>query len=227
MKICAISDLHGHLPYIEPCDVLAIAGDICPHFERQVGGRGDIFGQAQWLADEFSDWLDGVPATEVVGCWGNHDWIGQKRPDLVPKHLRWHLLTDQGVEVLGLKVWGSPWQPHFRDWAFNAPPGLEGEAFLAAKWAMIPRDTNILIVHGPPHGYGDVAPDGRPTGSLSLAACIADIQPSLSVHGHIHCGRGVARLGETIVVNASVLDEQYRMVHVPMYFKLKSATLAK
>lgn len=224
LKICAISDMHGNLPEIPECDLLLIAGDICPHFGRPVGGREDLFGQSQWLMHEFEPWLDKIPAKEVVACWGNHDFIGEKRPDMVPK-MRWHILTDQGIEVLGLKIWASPYQPYFYDWAFNAPDPLEpdGEAFLAKKFDLIPEGTDIIVVHGPPSGYGDVAPDGRPTGSKALLSAIMRVKPRLSVHGHIHCGRGMweferGNMPVGIIANVCVLDEKYHLVHKPMTF---------
>ena len=32
-------------------------------------------------------------------------------------------LEDQEVTVEGLRIYGSPWQPEFCDWAFNLPRG--------------------------------------------------------------------------------------------------------
>jgi Icc-related predicted phosphoesterase len=227
VKVCCCSDLHGQLLEIPECDLLIISGDICPDrdspFER-CGSPASMFFQSKWLGSEFKEWLDSIPAKEVVACYGNHDYIGQRRPDMAPK-LRWHMLTDQSVEVLGLKIYGSPWQPYFYDWAFNAPPGLEGEAFLSTKWQNIPDDTDVIVVHGPPQGYGDVAPDGRTTGSPSLTARIFEIKPKLVVSGHIHSGYGqwtFSRDDATVghIVNASVLDESYRLKNKPIEIEL-------
>jgi Icc-related predicted phosphoesterase len=221
MKVCCVSDMHGQFPEIPECDFLVISGDICPHFDRPVGGNGDIFGQSQWLYGPFTDWINSVPARHVVACWGNHDFIGEKRPHLVPTNLRWHMLTDAGCEIEGIKFYGSPWQCWFHDWAFNAPPGEAGEIFLANKFSKIPDDTDVIICHGPPSGYGDIAPDGRPTGSKALINRIFEVKPQLTVHGHIHCGYGIWRFPrdnafDGLIVNASVLDENYKLANKPI-----------
>ena len=33
-------------------------------------------------------------------------------------------VLDEATEAAGLRIWGSPWQPWFHDWAFNLPRGL-------------------------------------------------------------------------------------------------------
>lgn len=225
MRIVAIADTHGQLPAIPPCDLLLVAGDVCPHLARPVGSDADCAGQARWLDTTFRRWLDDVPARDVVATWGNHDFVGERAPELVPTDLRWRLLVDAAATVQGLRIWASPWQPWFHDWAFNAPPGLAGEAFLAMKFAAVPDDTDVLICHGPPRGHGDVTTRGVETGSTALALRIAEVGPRLSVHGHIHEGRGRwdmpnDRGTTTTIANASVLDVAYQLVHAPMVFEL-------
>ena len=66
-------------------------------------------------------------------------------------------LEDSAVDVCGYKIYGTPWQPDFCDWAFNLPRGPE----IRKKWQAIPHDTDILLVHGPPAGHGDRCRSGR------------------------------------------------------------------
>lgn len=61
-------------------------------------------------------------------------------------------LEDAGVELYGLKFYGTPWQPEFCRWAFNLP---RGKACLE-KWNLIPQDCDVLITHTPPVGHGDL-----------------------------------------------------------------------
>ena len=215
----AISDLHGQLPAVEACDVLAIAGDICGHHARPVGSFWDCRGQSDWLNTTFRAWLDAVPAEHVVATWGNHDFVAQRQPAMVPTGLRWTVLADSGTTVAGLRCWGSPWSPWFHDWAFNAPAGDVAETFLRERWSRVPEGTDVLIVHGPPHGYGDRTTDGRLTGPTSLVERIEVVKPRLSLHGHIHEGFGQWRLGPTTIANVSVLDADYRLTRPATTFE--------
>lgn len=223
-NVCAISDLHGQLPQIAECDLLLIGGDICPcRFGLGRMSHDEIAThQAFWLRDTFRPWLEEQPAKHVVATWGNHDWIGEVAPERAPD-LPWHMLCDAGIELLGFKIYGTPWQPRFFDWAFNAD-----ENVLEQKWAAIPDDTDILVLHGPPHGYGDLAPaykgirdEMEHTGSPSLKKRIMDIKPQLAIFGHIHGGYGVYKENDVVMANVSVVNEQYRLANKPFRIALK------
>jgi Icc-related predicted phosphoesterase len=220
MRICCISDLHGELPDIPPCDVLAIAGDICPDYRG--GRRVSAERQVVFLNERFESWVGALPCRNVIGCFGNHDWVGVDAIDQVSTLVRSWIKTDEPTVIDGVKFWTTPWQPWFGDWAFTAP--RDGEAFLAERWRTIPADTDVLIVHGPPRGYGDFTVSGTRTGSISLADRIAEIQPLLVVCGHIHEGYGVYYLGESVIANASLHNVHYQLTNPPIVFDLWKVT---
>jgi predicted phosphohydrolase len=83
-----------------------------------------------------------------------------------------------------LKVYGSPWQPEFFNWAFNLDRGSP----LAEKWSQIPHDVDVLITHGPPMRILDKTSRGEPVGCEEMRKLLDEgtIKPRLHVFGHIH-----------------------------------------
>lgn len=67
-KICVLSDLHGHLPRIESCELVLLAGDIVP-----LNIQFDNAESTLWFLDEFTKWIDSLPCDEVIMIAGNHD----------------------------------------------------------------------------------------------------------------------------------------------------------
>ena len=111
----------------------------------------------------------------------------------------------------------TPWNTHRE----------EDEDQLKARYeAMISRlkdpHNAIFNVHVPPYKSGlDEAPEldkdlrpvlaGNsmiPVGSKALREAIEKIQPLLSLHGHIHEGRGATRIGKTLCINPGSMYEQ-------------------
>jgi Icc-related predicted phosphoesterase len=233
MRLVCISDLHGQLPEIPDCDLLLISGDICP-----TSDHSSKF-QIKWLDTIFRRWLETIPANDVVACAGNHDFVFQTHFDKIPD-LLWTYLNVATAKFDSLKVFGSPWQNWFYDWAFNAPKPPDGEGFLAKVYESIPDDVDIIVTHGPPFGGDPRWPHladytrpfgGRPAehvGSKSLIKRMTVVSPKLLVTGHIHGGYGVYPINlaeedqpekSCLVVNASVLNERYIMTHEPLQFE--------
>ena len=218
ITIVAVSDFHGNLPkkIIPPCDILVIAGDMCP--ARHTPDSWAL--QAAWLDSKFRKWLEDQPAKHIVGCGGNHDWIFQHTRLAVPKGLKWTYLQDSFTEIEGVKIYGTPWTNPFLDWAFNATEEEQKELF-----GKIPDGIDILMSHGPPHGILDVAKDLHSddmlhVGSRTLKQRVFAVKPKLHLFGHIHSGHGLVEHDGITFANVSVLDEDYKMVYPPQVFHI-------
>ncbi len=200
LRLVFISDTHGlHRHLIVPeGDILIHAGDITQ------------YGELRELID-FDDWLAHLKHPHKIVIAGNHDFCCEQYPEhsrMVLQHCLY--LQDEAVILAGLKFYGSPWQPPFYG-VFNA---ARGEA-IQRKWANIPEDTEVLITHGPPHGYGDRTTRGQLVGCRDLSETVGRIRPKVHAFGHIHEGAGVYSNSDTIFLNASACDEDLNLIHSP------------
>jgi uncharacterized protein len=104
----------------------------------------------------------------------------------------------------------TPWDTH------REAPEDELAMRIDAIAARVPdMNRTIFNFHAPPYGTGlDEAPEldasmrpthggavMKPVGSTAVREAILRYQPPLSVHGHIHESRGVAKMGRTLTVN--------------------------
>lgn len=214
IKIVCISDTHcQHKALtIPPCDILIHAGDFTHRGEEH-------------LTVEFLEWFENqAQCTNRVFVSGNHDFLDERDPvkfrELVKLYAPTSIyLNDESIIVDGYKIHGSPISPRFHDWAFNRHRGQE----IQQHWDMIPDDVEILITHSPVLGYGDkLSPYGSEPGkNIGCENLLQTIDSRLNklrltITGHIHEGAGTYKHGEIIVVNASVLDERYRMRNKPI-----------
>ena len=201
-RIVFISDTHNYHKYVQ-----LPKGEILVH-------AGDISGQGKpEEVGPFFDWLEekSKEFEHIIFIAGNHDMSFEyKHPWLqswlskLPANV--HYLEDSEIVIDGIKFYGSPWQPEFFDWAFNLPRGKE----LANKWAQIPKDTDVLITHGPPYGICDYTlRDNIHVGCADLLDRVFLIQPKIHVFGHIHEGYGYKVLNGTTFINASTCNLRY------------------
>lgn len=206
MRIVCLSDTHDQHDRIAVPD-----GDVLLH-----AGDATMMGTMVQIA-AFDAWLAKLPHEHKVVIAGNHDWLFQSDPAFARSLLRHATyLEDTEATVAGLRIWGSPWQPWFYDWAFNLPRGPE----IAAKWAMIPAGIDVLMTHGPPAGILDLTSRGEPVGCEDLQRELLRIKPRLHVFGHIHEAYGQIEVDGCRFVNACNCSERYKPVQAPIVIDL-------
>jgi len=191
-RIVAIADTHNRHAQLElpDGDVLIHAGDMT--------GRG-----TPRELEQVADWLRAQPHRHKVVIAGNHDFALQRQPAEARALFHGlHFLEDSEVTVEGLRIWGSPWQPWFHDWAFNLRRGPE----IDAKWQLIPEGVEVLVTHGPPHGYGDIVYRGERVGCEDLTRQLDRVRPRLHLFGHIHEDKGEWQRGPTRIVNCTTSE---------------------
>jgi Icc-related predicted phosphoesterase len=208
MKIVLISDTHGlhekMLHNLPEGDMIIAAGDI--------SNRGLIY-----EINQFTEWFSKLPYKYKIFIAGNHDFGFEKIRKSnevgisIPHGVIY--LQDEMVEIEGLKIYGSPWQPEFHNWAFNLPRNGDQIKF---KWEEIPNDTDILITHGPSFECLDITPTNQRVGCELLKIRLDDVKPKLHVFGHIHGSYGMKYTSDTLSINACICNERYQPINKPI-----------
>jgi Icc-related predicted phosphoesterase len=213
MIITFISDTHT-----KHKDLNLPGGDLLIH-------SGDIMNDGNNIKDviSFLNWFSTQKYTEVIFIAGNHDRMFESNPHQIKEILNTYIavnyLEDDWVNVNGVTIYGSPWQPAFGNWAFNLPRlGIQ----LEYVWNNMPTNTDILVTHGPPAGHLDIPGESRYNSSNVGVGCellrsrVDLIKPKIHVFGHIHGSYGYKFSNNTHFFNAAVLNENYNLTNKPI-----------
>lgn len=226
MRLTILSDTHTRHGLIPMSDLPG--GDAILH-------AGDIMNSGYNKNDilDFCTWFESLKQYDAkIFIAGNHDRMFEDDPEgareIVERFLNIDYLQDEQLTLYGdgpngdipennIRIYGSPWQPWFYDWAFNVE---RNSLKLAGKWEAIPDNTDILVTHGPAFGTLDTVA-GRQYDNLGcelLAERIERLKPKIHICGHIHSGYGYQFKDGTHFFNAAVLDEQYEYTQKPITF---------
>lgn len=233
MRIVALSDQHGFLPDVPQCDLLIVAGDVCPDRIDGMYAWDQPERQKAWFDEHARPWLAQAPAAHRVLTWGNHDWCGQAcsfaaDSPASAESTALQIVVDGTTTIpacdrsTSIAIWATPWSNLFMNWAFMKPRDE-----LATMYAAIPDGIDILVTHQPPLGFGDrhdPSGSGAPEhlGNADLLATIDRIKPRLVICGHIHGGHGRFSYHGTTIYNVSVVDDCYRLKHTPTVIDVPS-----
>lgn len=217
MKLVVISDTHEREQYVTVPD-----GDVlihCGDWTNQ-GGLGAI--------DKFMQWFVSHPHKNKVFIAGNHELSlanvnRENAMRIINNYLNNNVkfLENAYTIIEGVKFYGTPTTPYFYDWAFNYERGPA----IAAEWAKIPNDTEVLITHGPPYGVLDLVQDtiqnlGRDLhqGCEDLAKRLGDLTKlKAHVFGHLHTNGGQSQvIAGVTFANAAICTENYKPTNLPI-----------
>ena len=192
LRLVLISDTHGHhdMLQVPPGDVLIHAGDF-----TRYGRHDDVIA--------FNQWLGTLPHAFKFVILGNHEsnsaWVKGGAPYTQARCMLSFatLLVNESAEVpiaheahdndvMPLRLFGTNF----------AWPMAEGEDH--PNYSLIPKDTDVLITHGPPKGNVDGM-----LGCQSLARHVERVRPKVLVCGHIHEAHGVEMRAGTCYANAA------------------------
>ncbi len=208
MTIVFISDTHGQHRALDipEGDIIIHCGDFC-HY----GSVNDFL--------DFNEWYSLLPFKHKILIAGNHDFICQEQPEDFKRILKENItyLNDSGIEIEGVKFWGSPVQPDLVGWAFGKPRGKE----MQEHWDLIPSDTDVLITHTPPKGILDRSGSGRVLGCGNLFDSVKKIEPRINAFGHVHASYGKFKTGNTLFINASNMRSGAGLVNSPVTIDLQ------
>lgn len=207
LEIVVVSDthsLHEQLGELEG-DVLIHCGDGCT-----------VSSQGATHHDSLDAWFARQRFDLILAIGGNTDYEFARRCRAgVPPFRHARVLHDEAIEFGGITLYGSPWTPFLRGMPFYGD-----DARLRRAWAAVPAGVDVLVTHTAAEGILDHNRHGRSLGCEHLLEALARIQPRLHAFGHHHAAAGVLRRGDTVHLNAAMVDSHYRIARSPWRIRL-------
>ena len=221
MLIGAISDLHGNLIDIYPCEVLFICGDISP-----LRLQFNMEEMEYWITNEFLPWCEKLSCERIFLIAGNHDAFLERKKEKFKSLLLGskvvylenelsEYITDNGDCY---KIFGTPYCHIFGNWPF-----MRTDEVLINKFFDIPEDCDIVFSHDCPFGTGDVCLElnEKHRGSIPLRDAIIRSKPRYLFTGHLHsANHNCEILEDTEVYNTSIVNERYEVSYEPLYLNI-------
>ncbi len=226
MKIGVTSDLHGFLPPIEPCEVLCICGDIIPLQIQRSLSESKI-----WFKENFSEWCESIPVSEVVLIGGNHDFYlastVMKSNSEIFNSDKIKKLENSYVVIMDENgnqktFYGTPDCKLFGNWAY-----MYSSEMLQKMYDNILENVDVLLSHDAPkiHDLGKIMEgqhSGYDAGNPWLADAILNKNPKYAFCGHIHSGEHSLVLlpNGTYAANVSFVNEHYKPTNKVLYLNI-------
>ncbi|KAM3133384.1 hypothetical protein pb186bvf_014545 [Paramecium bursaria] len=219
LQIVCISDTHGSIIPLPEGDILIHCGDF-----TNVGEGPEIVKFANWMKSLKNQFK------HIIVIAGNHDMVldideqerlkprmrSQKQYDskeyiqILKESCTY--LVNESIIVEGIKIWGSPYSLEFCNWGFQIFP-----EHAAKLWAQIDQDSDIVVTHGPPKGFGDkVCYNNQNVGDIDLLNRILNIKPKYHLFGHIHEGYGQWEYEGINFINCSINTFKYKPTNKPI-----------
>jgi Icc-related predicted phosphoesterase len=206
LRLVLLSDTHQFHREVEVPD-----GDILIH-----AGDFTMFSRSMAAITDFNTWLGELPHQHKIVIPGNHEFFLEADPSQRSLVSNAAVLINEGIEIDGLRIWGSPVTP-----LYGGAFGLSSAADRRRVYARIPEDTDVLITHGPPFGILDSGTDpGLHSGCRELFDAMMRVGPKLHVFGHVHGGQGIFQTDHTTFVNAALLDIHGDLDKSPLVFRM-------
>lgn len=219
MKILHISDTHGShslLQIPQGLDMIIFSGDESNYY--------DVWTNEPECRD-FINWFANQNAKYKIMIGGNHSSYAAKntrefRQLCKDKNIIY--LENEGIEIEGLKIWGSPYSPTFGNWHF-----MKSRDKMDRLWQNIPEDTDILITHTPPKGCLDLSYNRNHElefcGCSALLRHVFRVKPKIHMYGHIHNSRdGILNAGQMRLANLDTIFSNGSVVTDGKFGKLSS-----
>jgi len=211
MKILQISDVHSENnlkfnKYLDENDIdlLIISGDITnfgpPEFAKSF--LNEIF-------------LKGIPIIAIPGNCDTEESIDSiKESNAIFAHNK--VISFNGITIYSFG--GSNPTPFNTPFEFSEDELYDSIHNLISKKTSIKlknfedksENIKILLTHAPPFDSdGDRIEDGSHVGSSSIRKIIEEFNPDLNLCGHIHEGKSISKINNTIVANPGMLKNNH------------------